>query len=289
MIDVEAMDRSLRGLSVGDAFGQASFGQDIEALLHNRVMPGDEWPWTDDTAQALVLSSHLLRQQGTIDLPTLALEFAKEYQSNPLRGYGGTAHRVLRLTAAGEDWSRVSQDVFSGQGSMGNGAAMRVAPLGALLWRDINQVIQEAGKSARPTHANPEAAAGAIAVAVAAALSAGTTLAGPEFLQEVADRTPESETRSRLLRAASMEDGSSVRLAVFSLGNGSDMLTQHTVPFCIWAASRSLNSFPNAMWTTLSALGDRDTTCAIVGGIVGARIGPDPALEARREPLPDWR
>lgn len=127
----------------------------FEALLHSQVMPGDEWPWTDDTAQALVLSHHLLKQQGTIDLPKLALEFAKEYQSNPLRVYGGTAHRVLRLTAAGEDWSRVSQDVFSGQGSMGNGAAMRVAPLGALLCRDLHQVIQEAAKSARPTHANP--------------------------------------------------------------------------------------------------------------------------------------
>ena len=42
------------------------------------------------------------------------------------------------------------------------------------------------------------------------------------------------------------------------------------------------------MWTTVAALGDRDTTCAIVGGILAARVGraglPREWLEAR-EPL----
>jgi len=29
------------------------------------------------------------------------------------------------------------------------------------------------------------------------------------------------------------------------------------------------------MWTTVSGLGDRDTTCAIVGGIVASAVGHD--------------
>ena len=45
------------------------------------------------------------------------------------------------------------------------------------------------------------------------------------------------------------------------------------------------------MWTTAEGLGDVDTTCAIVGGVVGARVGINAApatwLELR-EPLPDW-
>ncbi len=45
------------------------------------------------------------------------------------------------------------------------------------------------------------------------------------------------------------------------------------------------------MWLTVSGLGDRDTTCAIVGGIVsmftGAEGIPSEWREAR-EPLPDW-
>ena len=44
----------------------------------------------------------------------------------------------------------------------------------------------------------------------------------------------------------------------------------------------------NPMWTTASALGDVDTTCAIVGGIVALAVGSEgiPAeWLARREPL----
>ena len=49
---------------------------------------------------------------------------------------------------------------------------------------------------------------------------------------------------------------------------------------------------PDAPWLTVSGLGDRDTTCAIVGGIVACYVGEEgiPAawLQAR-EPLPDWK
>jgi ADP-ribosylglycohydrolase len=58
------------------------------------------------------------------------------------------------------------------------------------------------------------------------------------------------------------------------------------VPFCLWAAERHLDSYETALWTTASVLGDMDTTCAIVGGIV-ALASPIPAeWLAAREPLP---
>jgi ADP-ribosylglycohydrolase len=46
-----------------------------------------------------------------------------------------------------------------------------------------------------------------------------------------------------------------------------------TVPFCLWICSRYSNDFVEAMWNTVTALGDRDTTCAIVGGIVACQTG----------------
>jgi len=33
-----------------------------------------------------------------------------------------------------------------------------------------------------------------------------------------------------------------------------------TVPLCLWVASRHVESFQGAIWETVSALGDRDTT-----------------------------
>ncbi len=54
-----------------------------------------------------------------------------------------------------------------------------------------------------------------------------------------------------------------------------------TVPLCLWIASRYPRDYVEAMWQTVSAGGDIDTNCAIVGGIV--------ALSAGREALPaDW-
>jgi len=54
-------------------------------------------------------------------------------------------------------------------------------------------------------------------------------------------------------------------------------------------AARHLSDYQEAMWTTVSARGDIDTNCAIVGGIVALYVGaeglPDLWRQAR-EPLP---
>jgi len=64
-----------------------------------------------------------------------------------------------------------------------------------------------------------------------------------------------------------------------------------TVPLALWCAGERLDDYEEALWLTVSALGDRDTTCAIVGGVVAAYTGaggiPGAWLRAR-EPLPSW-
>ena len=80
---------SLRGLSVGDALGE----QLTDAAA--RVLPPAPWRWTDDTEMALAIVE-VLREHGHIDQPQLAARLARRYQLNPRRGYGGTAHEILR-------------------------------------------------------------------------------------------------------------------------------------------------------------------------------------------------
>ncbi len=53
---------------------------------------------------------------------------------------------------------------------MGNGAAMRVAPIGAYFADDLDKVLYYAQASAEVTHAHIEGIVGAMAVAVASAL-----------------------------------------------------------------------------------------------------------------------
>ena len=57
------------------------------------------------------------------------------------------------------------------------------------------------------------------------------------------------------------------------LGTGERVSAQDTVPFCLWCAATNPDDYEAALWRTVAGLGDRDTTCAIVGGMVGAGVG----------------
>ena len=286
---------SLEGLSVGDAFGERFFVHPatVEQLVDARALPAPPWPFTDDTQMALSIVA-VLRERGRIDQDHLARSFAERY--DPSRGYGPAMHRLLDRVGRGESWRVVAPSLFEGQGSFGNGAAMRVAPLGAYFADDLDAVVEQAARSAEVTHAHPEGIAGAIAVASAAAW-AWRVCRDPvppppaDFLDLVLPLVPAGEVRSRLRRARDLSDRAPVQSAVAVLGNGTNVSAQDTVPFALWCAARRLDDYPAALWLTVSGLGDRDTTCAIVGGIVALYTGVDgiPGEWLRaREPLPDW-
>jgi ADP-ribosylglycohydrolase len=176
---------------------------------------------------------------------------------------------------------------------MGNGAAMRVAPLGAFHAGDSRTAALEAMRSAEVTHAHPEAVLGAVAVAVAAAEAgwARTIRNRPspaELLDAVLPYLIDGQVRDGLRRAR-RRLGASAAEAAYELGNGAQVLAQDTVPFALWVAARHLNDYPAAIRTCIAAGGDVDTTSAIVGGIVAAytgRAGIPPTWLAQREPLP---
>lgn len=102
---------------------------------------------------------------------------------------------------------------------------------------------------------------------------------------------PESEVGRRVRLARGLASDSSVQSAVSALGNGRRVSAQDTVPFALWCAAGHLDSYEEALWLTVSGLGDSDTTCAIVGGIVVMYTGvsgiPEEWLKTR-EPLPAW-
>jgi ADP-ribosylglycohydrolase len=266
---------SLEGLSVGDAFGEKFFfSSGVYEAIEERSMPSTPWFWTDDTAMAMSVYENL-RIYNNINADELALQFAKRYMNDPMRGYGASRHRAMKAIDAGRPWQEVALEDSNGMGSFGNGAAMRVAPLGAYFADDLEKVVSEATLSARVTHAHPEGIAGAIAVAVATALAAQNKISGKAFLEQVAELTPESEVKSKILRTLKFTQHTPIETAIHQLGVGWEITAQDTVPYCIWCASKHLEDFVEAMWYTVSGLGDRDTTCAIVGGIVAARVGWD--------------
>jgi ADP-ribosylglycohydrolase len=284
---VARIEASLAGLSVGDAFGEQFFHPAYaETLLPDQLLPPPPWSWTDDTNMALSIVA-VLSEYGTIDQDALAGSFGERY--DPRRGYGRAMHGLLPRYRHGADWRLEAPRLFAGSGSFGNGASMRVAPLGAFFADDLDRTVAEAGRSAEVTHTHPEGKAGAVAVAVAAALAAGGEASGMSFVEAVITRTPPSEVRDRLAAIPRLEPGAASSEVVEQLGNGSRISAQDTVAFTVWAASQHLDDYEAALWLTVGAGGDLDTTCAIVGGILGGRVGlngiPEEWLR-RREPLP---
>jgi len=274
---------SLDGLSVGDAFGELFFTRTpIPVPLSG--LPQEPWPWTDDTHMALSVCE-VLKARGCIDQDDLALAFARRYREEPYRGYGGGAAAMLRRISRGEDWRKISPALFGG-GSYGNGAAMRIAPLGGFLSGDPARAAHEARLSAEVTHAHPEGQAGAMSVAAAAAIAAAPDVpVGREFLTAVLEFIPDGLTRERTQMACDIPPERFFD-AVSKLGTGHEVSAQDTVPYCLWITAYHLHDYERALWNTVRGLGDRDTTCAIVGGIVALSASgvPDDWI-ARREPL----
>lgn len=286
---------SLEGLSVGDAFGERFFFQteQNQQRFADHVLDEPPWPYTDDTQMALSIVE-TLRQHGAIEQDRLAASFADHY--DPSRGYGPSMHYQLRSIRAGKAWREAARGQFGGQGSFGNGAAMRVAPVGAFFADDLAKVVEQASLSAEVTHTHPEAIAGSIAVALAAAWvcrlrERDAFPERAEFLDLLVPQIPTSEVRRKIRWARDFSERTSVEAAVNMLGNGLSLSAQDTVPFVLWCASTYLADYEQALWLTASGLGDVDTTCAMVGGIVALARGMEHiplAWRKAREPLPNW-
>ncbi|MDX3230285.1 ADP-ribosylglycohydrolase family protein [Streptomyces sp. ME19-01-6] len=281
--------RSLRGLAVGDALGSQFFVPANYPLLGRRELPPGPWQWTDDTEMAGSVLAVLVAH-GRIDQDVLAHSFADHHDFD--RGYGPAVNRMLRLIRQGGDWRELAAGLFEGQGSWGNGAAMRIAPLGAWYADDPEQATHQAEISAYTTHQHREAVAGAMAVAAAAALAADPAgVGGPDaLLDQVISLVPRSAVQAGLRRARDMLDYADAGTVAAVLGCGRRTSAHDTVPFALWSAARHLGAFEEAFWTTAQVGGDVDTNCAIVGGVIAAAAAGAPPGEWQdsTEPLPGW-
>lgn len=168
--------------------------------------------------------------------------------------------------ATEEDWERIADTVFPG-GSLGNGAAMRVAPVGLLFRDDLDRVAAEAERSARPTHRHPVGVdgAGVLALAVALAVRSGRPLDRAAFYGELLARAATDEFRWPLSCAAEMTSDHSVGV----LGGG---LEAHR-SMAIACFTTCPESYIGAVARAIGVGDDVDTLAAMTGALSGAYHG----------------
>ena len=264
----------LLGEAVGDGLGALYEGLPadfiywsqgaVADLLSQSVAEGLRY--TDDT-QMMIGVAEVLAAHGRIDEDDLIRRFAADY--DPERGYGTGARRILEGVNAGNDWRHLAENLFPG-GSFGNGAAMRVAPVGLFFAHDLDRVAAEARASARPTHRHPLGIEGAVLLAVAVALASR----GPPFERGRFYRTLEGFCESdefcwQVRAARGLRRGHSLGF----LGNS--LPAYRSVVTAIACFSTSPDSYEGAVGTAVTQGDDTDTLAAMAGALSGAHLGID--------------
>jgi poly(ADP-ribose) glycohydrolase ARH3 len=225
-----------------------------------------------------------LIEDGTIREETLCRKFASNYV--PARGYGFGTRRVLEAMLAGENHRAAAEAYYPG-GSFGNGAAMRVAPVGLFFHRDLSQVNEQARLSALPTHLHPLAIAGARLLALGVALLVrAETFDRSAFFAELLTYCQSEEYRIKLEHAARMRDSGEVA----ALGNGIQAL--ESVPTALACFAFAAEDYATAIGRAILLGGDTDTIAAMTGALSGTFLGIQaipPTLLARLEDDPEGK
>jgi poly(ADP-ribose) glycohydrolase ARH3 len=275
MSSAASLDRflgCLLGQAVGDGLGAPYEGLLADMIYHDFGPPselvknpdGETLYYTDDT-QMMIGVAETLAEHGRIVEEALCRSFADNYQ--PQRGYGQGARRVLEAMLEGGDWRELARSQFPG-GSLGNGAAMRVAPVGLLFCDDLDRVQEEARLSALPTHVHPLGIEGAELLALAVALAVRQPLFERKtFFGELRRRSLSEEFRWALSAAARLKPGQTVSF----LGNSLE--AHRSVVTAIACFALAPTSYEEAVGRAIGLGNDTDTLAAMAGALSGASLG----------------
>ena len=265
------------GAMIGDIVGSKyefnnTFDYDFE-------MFGEGCDFTDDTICTVAIADAILNGRSYQES---LLDWCRRYPS-PKGAYGGRF--------AGWIHSLDPQPY----NSFGNGSAMRVSPV-AWLFDNLSQVLEEAEKTALPTHNHPEGIKGAKAAAHAI-----WYFRKSRFSEESKDSENEETKGLKNENAKASKDENETIQGFMSIARSYyedfdtrvypkgkfDETCMDAVPLSFYLLSQA-SSFEDAIRLAISHGGDSDTIGAIVGSIAEARFGiPQEMKEKALSYLPD--
>ena len=232
-------------------------------------MFGEECDFTDDTICTVAIADAILNGRSYQES---LLDWCRRYPS-PKGAYGGRFAQWIRS---------LDPQPYN---SFGNGSAMRVSPV-AWLFDDLSQILEEAEKTALPTHNHPEGIKGAKAVAHAIWHFRKSKFSeeSKECKGEKAKKYDDEAMKAFKNIARSYYEDFDSR--DYPKGKF-DETCMDAVPLSFYILSKA-TSFEDAIRLAISHGGDSDTIGAIVGSIAEARFGiPQEIKEKAISFLPD--
>ncbi len=263
------MNAKFRGALIGSAVGDA-LGAPVEGCKEGEVglFPGGiiEGRYTDDTEMMIGVAESLIDKRG-FDGADMASRFLRNYHA--WRRYGPGTRAVLELLRAGVSWEEASKRIFDGAGSYGNGAAMRIAPIGLFYCDDIDTLWDMAYRASHITHSHVLGKEGAAIMACSVALA----LRGyrEEMLSALVARTREEIYRDKLRKIERLLDADR-QTVIEELGNGEAAF--ESVITAIYSFFR-FHNFKDSVIYAISLGGDTDTIGSMTGAISGAYYGEE--------------
>ena len=265
------------GAMIGDIAGSKyefnnTFDYDFE-------MFGGGSDFTDDTICTVAIADAILNGRSYQES---LLDWCRRYPS-PKGAYGGRFAQWIRS---------LDPEPYN---SFGNGSAMRVSPV-AWLFDDLSQILEEAEKTALPTHNHPEGIKGAKAVAHAI-----WYFRKSNFSEDYKDSENEETKGLKNENAKASKDENETIQGFMSIARSYyedfdtrvypkgkfDETCMDAVPLSFYLLSQA-SSFEDAIRLAISHGGDSDTIGAIVGSIAEARFGiPQEMKEKALSYLPD--
>jgi len=268
------MCNTLLGTAVGDALGvpfetklvnyQPLLDWDGKTYLgsvHHKLLPGQ---FSDDTQMSLEVAESLINNKG-FNPDDLAARYVEWIMSGRARGWGKTTMAAVQNLLAGKHWSE------SGiANSYGNGTAMRAAPFGVWFRNDIKSLVEIVKIDSAITHVSEEAEAGALVIALAAAMASNHDT--EKVNERIWEYLPDSKVKSSIYSLTSLVEAEHISplTALSVLGTKADV--RQTVPSAMYCFLR-FDNYHEAVETAIRAGGDTDTTAAIVGALFGAQLG----------------
>lgn len=279
----------LLGGAVGDALGapfEGYWGHQIprRSTLLGGFAEVEGYPrgqYTDDTQLTLATVESIVRRGG-IEPSDVARAIADLWRHDAVVGPGGACTSAARAFLKSGDWTTCGAPV----GQAGNGTAMRTAALGLAFLDDPDRLPAAVADVARITHHDPRSIAGGVAVAAAARwLATGADLdPAPSCAAVAAAARPFDASFAGLiadLPARLGEDEEAARHAIAWAGMARPefsrpIITPFVVPTvlaALWSVLRRPDDWSRAVAGAIRLGGDVDTLGAIVGGLMGARLG----------------
>ncbi|KAL3278900.1 hypothetical protein HHI36_016420 [Cryptolaemus montrouzieri] len=305
----------LLGSLLGDCLGAPFEGDNmttgdklvIKNYLDKLEEPGFKCPfkpYTDDTAMTRSVAKALIDKPEP-DFKFLAKLFVKEYFLEPNRGYGQNVVSVFQKLRQNkfEDVFKPASEQFNGSGSLGNGGAMRIAPVALYYFDKYNIMIDVVTNATKITHTNPLGVNGALlqSIAIQECLlePQGEKLNVHNFVKKLLDKMKvfeyededdldgviEEPYREKLLTVQNLllrtyDQDELYDEILETLGNS--IVALNSVPTAVYCFLKACaetpdlrNIFRNTIEYAIGLGGDTDTIASMAGAIAGAYVGEE--------------